>query len=149
MDAQTSVAPLTYQPAFPVATYVDDYGEEKIIHAQRGPNGPLRRFKAAETPAALLNRAVAILLGQRIRERRQALGLTAKQVAVRSGSANVNPKQFLRHLETAVRREGVRLGTLYALAHALECEPLDLLPTKQEAMALAGIRATQTTTLAA
>lgn len=144
-----ATSPLEYKPKFPVATYTDQYGEERVIHAARGPNGRLSRLKGLDTPALLMNRAVATLLGQNIRKRRLELGLTAKEVAVRSGSTETMHKQYIWKLETGFRKEGVRLGTLFALAHALECAPGDLLPDMEEAMELAGVKPTTSTTLAA
>jgi DNA-binding Xre family transcriptional regulator len=149
MTLETSTrSPLAHQPVFPVATYTDEYGDTRIIHAERGKGGKLRRLKGMDTPAGLLNRAIAILLGRRVRERRLHLGLTMPEVAKRAGLASASPKQYIYHIETAHRREGVRLGTLFALAHALECEPADLLPSAAEAMNLASVKPATSDTLA-
>ena len=136
-----------YQPKNPVASYTDEYGEERVIHAPKGK--ALRRYKNSDTPVQRMNRAVAILLGKRVRERRLALGLTMQQVCERAGFASKSPKQFMHHIEVAMRAEGVRLGTLYALTAALECEAGDLLPSRAEAMALAGVHAEAVSTIVA
>lgn len=141
---------VVYRPANPIATYTDAYGDERIIHAPAGARSrALRRFNNSDTPVLRMNRAVAILLGHAVRARRLALGMTAKQLCLRCGFANVNPKAAIYEIETAKRASGVRLGTLYALASALDCEPSDLLPTKAAAMEAAGVEAAAVHSLAA
>lgn len=130
---------MDYQPKNAVATFVDQYGDEQVIHRPKGRR--LSVFKGLNTPAMKLNRAIAVLSGQRIRTRRLELGLSQKQLCQRAGLANVNPKQYIHAIEAATRNNGVRQGTLYALAYALECEPGELLPTKLEAMTLANVEA--------
>lgn len=126
-------------PINPVARFVDGYGDERIIH--RGKKGRrLSVFNGPGTPQQQINRAVAVLLGQAIRVRRQKLGLSMRELSVRAGLVNVSPKQYISSIERASRQEGVRLGTLYALASALECEAGDLLPTVSDACQAAGIR---------
>lgn len=136
-----------YKPKNLVATYVDSHGEERVIHSPKGRS--LRRFDKSDTPQRRLNRAVAILLGHNIRDRRLALGLSQKDLCIRAGIVNSNPKQFISGIERAQRAEGMRLGTLFALATALECEPGLLLPSTAQAMETAGVGAKSQTTLEA
>lgn len=131
---------IEYQPRNVVAEFVDDYGDRQIIH--RGSQGKrLSVFKGLDTPALRLNRAIAELMGARIRARRIELGLSLKEVAYRAGMQTVSPKQYIHSIETPLqhRKSTVRLGTLYALAYALECNPSDLLPEPAEVMALANV----------
>ncbi len=124
-------------PRAPVATFTDEYGDERIIHRPKGRR--LSVFNGGDTPTLRMNRAVAVLLGKAVRARRNELGYTARELCMRAGFVDVNPKQRIHHIETAMRGEGVRLGTLYALAHALDCAPVDLLPSVKEAADLAGV----------
>lgn len=123
---------MDYQPKNPVATFVDEYGEEQIIHRPKGRR--LSVFRGMNTPALKLNRAIAVLSGKLIKKRRVELGLSQKQLCQRAGLANVNPKQYIWAIENATRTNGIRQGTLFALAYALECDPCDLLPTIKDAM---------------
>ena len=141
-----------YDPKNPLATFVDDYGDERIIHRPKGRS--LRVYRGLTTAPLKLNKAIAPLVGARIRERRLALGLTLQQVAARAGMATGgNPKAVMHAIESAGkpgrRSEGVRLGTLFALAHALECSPADLLPNMEEAIDTAGVAQSEFVGLAA
>jgi DNA-binding Xre family transcriptional regulator len=138
---------VVYQPTSPVAEFVDEYGDTQIVHRPRGRS--LRVFRGLNTPALRLNRAVSGLMGERIKARRLELGLSLKEVAFRAGMQTVSPKQYIHSIETAKRGEGVRLGTLFALAYALECEPADLLPAASEVMKLAEVTPEEFKALAA
>ena len=126
-----------YKPRNPVAIYTDNHGEERIIHAPKGRS--VRRFEGSDTPQRRMNRAAAILIGQAIRERRTSLGMTQKDLCLRAGLVNTNPKAYISDMENARRAEGMRLGTLFALAVALECEVSALLPTTDAIMEVAGV----------
>lgn len=136
-----------YTPKNVVATFVDQYGDTQIIHRPKGRR--LSVFKGGDTPALRMNRAAAILIGQRIKAARLEAGLSQKQLCLRAGLANVNPKQYIHGIEAATRTAGCRMGTIYALAHAMGVEATDLLPTMNEVMMLAKVRATNIKTLAA
>jgi DNA-binding Xre family transcriptional regulator len=131
--------PTEYRPHNPVAEFVDEYGDKQTIHRPKGRR--LSVFKGMDTPALRLNRAIAVLMGQRIKARRLSLGLSLKEVAYRAGMQSVSPKQYIHRIESPLehRKGTVRFGTLYALAYALECAPTDLMPTPDEVMALAGV----------
>lgn len=128
---------LKLEPKNPIASFVDTYGDERVIHRPVGRK--LAVFNGGDTPILRMNRAVAVLFGQRVHQRRGALKLSQRELCQRAGFVDVNPKQRIHAIETATRLKGVRFGTLYALAHALECEPFDLMPTLQEALDLAGV----------
>jgi hypothetical protein len=67
--------------------------------------------------------------------------MTMRELSVRAGLHNVNPKQYIHGIESAKQSRGVRMGTLYALAHALGLNPSDLLPTTDEVLVLASVDA--------
>lgn len=136
-----------YTPRNVVATYTDDYGEERIIHAPKGR--ALRVAKNSETPVNRMNRAAAILIGRRIRQQRLSRGMTMQELGERAGLRNANQKSYVNSLEKATRQEGMRLGTLFALAIALGCEVADLLPPTCEVLEGAGVRARAAVTLEA
>ena len=129
---------IDWKPNRPVAEFVDDYGERRVIHRNKKTSKTLSVFREATTPTLRMNRAVAVLLGQNIRTRRLALNLSPRDLCERAGLIDQNPKQRVHAMESAARREGIRLGTLYALAHALECLPGDLLPPMADVLELAG-----------
>ena len=61
------------------------------------------------------------LVGRNVHDRRQELGLTQEQLAVSSGFS----QQYLSDLERGRRNPTV--VTLYELAQALRCTPIELL----------------------
>lgn len=134
---------LEYRPRNIVATFVDDYGDERVIHRPQGK--AMRVFKGLDTPVLMLNRAVAVLMGERIRARRLAIGMTMEELGRKSGLSSQNPKQYIFAIEKCGRTAGVRLGTLFLLANALKAEVQDLLPSYEEAAAYAGVTEITTT----
>lgn len=128
---------ITLTPIQPVATFVDTYGDERVIHRRNGRS--LAVFNGGETPVLRMTRAAAILIGDRVKDRRKALGISQRELCQRAGLIDVNPKQRIHAIENATRLRGIRMGTLYALSYALECEVADLLPSRSEVMALSGV----------
>lgn len=131
-----------YPPKNPLAKFIDRYGDEQIVHQPEGRK--LAIYRGLTTVPAKLNPAVGILIGRKIKSRRQALGLSLAEVSVRAGMAQGGfPKQVMHAIENAGpgsnRTHGIRMGTLYALAYALECTPVDLMPSLAEVMEFAGI----------
>ena len=125
-----------------VARFIDKYGDERTIH--RAKNG-LAVKRKRETPVHVMNRAAATLVAERIKAARLNAGFTLEELCLRAGLATVWPKHRMWEIEQGVRAgkasttHGIRLGTLYALAVALGIEPIELLPSKDEVMAKAGI----------
>lgn len=115
------------QPVNPVATFVDNYGELRVIHRKQGRR--LSVFNGGDTPALRMNRAAAILIGKNIKAKRLEHKMSQKLLCQKAGLVNVNPKQCIHSLENAKRQGGSRMGTLYAIAFALECEVSELLPS--------------------
>lgn len=120
-----------------IATYRDKFGEERTIHRTR--HG-LRVRRQTATPALRMNQEVAGMIGARIRAVRERRGWTLKDLALRSGMDSGWPKNRMWEIENAVRKEGVRLGTLYAIASALGVEVIELMPTVAEVAEAAGVR---------
>ena len=129
-----------------VAKFIDRYGDEKTIHKKK--NGRLAVKRESTTPALALNRTVGRIIGGRIRERRVAAGMTLEELCIRSGLATMSPKARMWEIENSIRSEGVRLGTLYAIAAALECEVAALMPPLTEVLCAAKVENLTETRLA-
>ena len=121
-----------------IATFQDHFGEERRIYRESARSA-LKVAKNTDTVSHKMNRVAAVLIGARIKERRVAAGLTLEALCERAGLKAANPKQLMWEIENAIRQEGMRMGTLYAIAHVLECEPGELLPPVQEVASHAGI----------
>lgn len=126
-----------YKPKNPIASYVDVYGETRIIHKPKGRR--LSVFCGGNTVALRMNRASAILIGKKIKEIRLKKGMSQRTLCVKAGLQNANPKQYIHAIENATRQAGSRMGTLYAIAYALECEVYEIVPTIDEVMKAAGV----------
>ena len=111
-----------------VAMVVDQYGDERIIHAQKGSRD-LRIKKLRTTPIEAYNRIISSFISAKIKDLRLAKGWTLEQLAVK---AKLNPATKVRmyEIEANTRRQCIRMGTLYAIAEALEVDPSVLMPTK-------------------
>lgn len=116
----------------PVAEFTDKYGETKIIH--RDKNG-LRVKRECKTPILRFNQAISRQVGAKVKARRIACGMTLEQLATKCGITSGHPKNRMWEIENALRGQGMRMGTLFALAWALDCEVGDLLPSVADALA--------------
>lgn len=116
-----------------VAEFVDKFGDQRVVHSTRKG---WRLKRQTITPAVSLMRFVGQFVGQRIRDHRMRLGMSGEQLARKAGL--VGGKQRIYDIEGQLDT-GVRLGTLYAIAAAMDLEPGDFLPTVDEAMGGAGI----------
>lgn len=119
-----------------VATFTDRYGTERKVHATR--HG-LTVKREAQTVALKLNQQIAGMIGTNIREARIARGWSLEELCIKAGLASATPKNRMWEIENSIRKEGIRLGTLYALAAALDVEPASLLPSLETVMALAEV----------
>jgi DNA-binding Xre family transcriptional regulator len=115
------------------AEFQDKYGETRKIHTTRHGYKVLRENV---TPALQLNRELAALIGSKIKAKRIAAHLSLESLCRRAGLVSQTPKSRMWEIENAKRQEGIRLGTLYAIAIALDCEASELLPTIEEAKSL-------------
>ena len=127
----------SFSPRNVVTTFENEFGDTKIIHRPKG--SAMKIYKGGKTPVLAVNRAISVLMGRRIRARREALGMTMEQLGIAAGLMSQTPKQYIYSMEKSVRKEGVRLGTLFLLAKALGCSPADLLPSIDESMDAAGV----------
>lgn len=127
-----------------LAKFKNRYGEEKIIHITRSG---LRVKRNESTVVLTLNAKVAELMSARIKARRKKLGLTLEELCTRAGIATTTPKSRMWEIENGVAKGGLRFGTLYALAIALECKPGDLMPSVDEVLGGANVQSVSETTL--
>lgn len=121
-----------------VCDYTDQYGDKRTIHKTR--HG-LAKKRPRSTPIIAMSNACAILLGRNIKNARQRTGMTMKQLGDSAGFIDVQVKNRIWSIENPTDgRGGIRLGSLYAIACALNVHPADLLPTTDEVLALAGVK---------
>ncbi len=83
-------------------------------------------LQAHAAPEELSDRAISLLVGKGIRERRTKLKWTQDVLADAIGMNRTS----VVNIETG--KQAVTLGTLYRVAHALGLDPWDLLPTMSE-----------------
>lgn len=119
-----------------VAEYVDKYGDTRVIH--KGRHG-LRKKRTRSTPAMALNNVIGELIGEKIRDARIARGMSMEELCVRSGLSTATPKSRMWEIEKGVRPGSIKLGTLYAIALALDMDPAELLPSMDEVSECAGV----------
>ena len=110
-----------------VATVVDQYGDERLL-MKKGRGQGITVSRMGVTVPHVLNRVVAPVVGAKIRQLREKKGMGRTELALRAGLSSVIPKHRVYEIEKALRRHGVRLGTLYAIAAVLGCEVAALLP---------------------
>jgi DNA-binding Xre family transcriptional regulator len=127
-----------------IASFTDKYGDERVIHKTR--HG-LKLKRQHVTPILALNPVVSGLIGERVRMLRIERGWELAELAHRIGVRGGHPKNRMWEIERGVRGEGIRLGTLYALAMALGVEITALVPSVEEVAALAGVQEIQAPTL--
>lgn len=123
-------------------TFTDKFGDERVI--RRGPTGPWKLKNTSTTPSLTINQALS-LIGKRIHDMREKRGYTLAELATRAGLAG-QPKQRMWEIENAQREHGLRLGTIYALAIALDVDVWSLLPAVEEVRHV--VQPTTITTLA-
>jgi transcriptional regulator with XRE-family HTH domain len=135
-------------PSGETRVFKDKWGDQRVLVKRRGPATQWQLQRERVTPVLALNRVIGRLIGLKIREVRQAKGLSLSQLCIRAGLSSANPKNRMREIEMGERQEGVRLGTLYAIASALGCSPGSLLPDVKTVMEEAGVTL-ETQTIAA
>jgi DNA-binding Xre family transcriptional regulator len=120
-----------------IAVIRDRFDEPRNI-VQRGSRIRVANNDATATIA--MNREVAIVIGERIRAARLARGLSLEELAIRSGITSGWPKNRMHEIESCTRKQGVRMGTLYAIAAALNVEVSTLLPSVSEILGKAEVQ---------
>lgn len=127
------------QPPVPVTSFVDKYGEERVIHRHKGELKIARRRSSAVHE---MTRAAGVAIGKRIKRQRIERGMTLAQLCVRAGLVSVSPKSRMWEIENGTQDAGVHLGTLYALAAALGVGIEALMPPVAEVTKSARVRLT-------
>ena len=115
--------------------FTDSYGEKQIIHRHSGRRLTVRRKEP--TVSLALSKVIGRMVGERIREERNKAGLTLRQLSERAGMTG--GKQSMFAIENAMD-VGIRLGTLYAVASALNVSPFSLLPPVSVVLAATGVQ---------
>ena len=118
-----------------MAEFTDQFGEQQVIHRHSGGTLAIRRKEP--TVSLALSKAVGSLVGSRIRDERLKAGLSMLQLAERAGL--LGGKQAIYQIEQAMNT-GVRLGTLYAIAAALNVSPFSLLPAVSVVLEQTGVQ---------
>lgn len=106
-----------------VVEFEDRFGEKQTIHRDKG--GILKIRRKSPTVVLAMTASIGRCIGQRIREERLKAGLTMAELSERSGLKG--GKQAIAHAEAAMDT-GVRIGTVYAIAVALNVSPFSLMP---------------------
>ena len=124
-----------------VATYKNHYGETKKVRRTRFG---WRVEYESPTDIIRLGRAIGAKLGVNIRKARQGAGMTMDELGRKAGLSQHKPKHRIFEIEKAATRrtngdtetcpQSIKLGTLYALAAALDVEPASLLPPLNEVL---------------
>ena len=110
----------------------DRYGEKRILRQTRQANGGYQLQRMGQTPTQALANEVGVLIGKRVKALRLERGYSLEQLCVRAGlRGGNNPKNRMWEIENAVRK-ATSIGTVYALAMALEVPVTELLPTVDE-----------------
>jgi transcriptional regulator with XRE-family HTH domain len=120
--------------------FVDRFGEKRIIRKRDRAKWAV---KQDDTQAwRSLNEVIATLMGQKIRDAREAAGLSMSQLAARIGvnGHTYNQKVRMYEIEKGVRKYGLRFGTLYAIAMVLGVDPKSLMPTTDEILGRVSVK---------
>lgn len=117
-----------------IGTFTDEYGEERVVRRLR--KGKVAVARQRTRPAIALTKAIGEYVGQRVRQERLKRGITANDLADMAGLSG--GKQRIYWIENCMDN-GVRIGTVYALAHALGLPPTDFLPPLDWALEAAGV----------
>ena len=126
-----------------VASFQDKYEEERHIQL----TGRKRLTIARDaTTTERMNDVIAPIIGRNIRAKRRASGMTMQELAIRANLKAAWPKQRMKEIEENTRGTGIKMGTLYAIAYALDCDPQDLMPDIHDVAKLARVEIRQVET---
>lgn len=121
-----------------VATFTDKFGDERKIHATRQGLTVKRR---TDTNCQILSKAISGYVGERIRAIRQKKEMTMEELGLRAGlTAGNHLKNRVFEIEHNYRSIGIRFGTVYQIAIALEVEITELLPSIETVKAMTNSR---------
>lgn len=114
-----------------VTTFTDEYEEERTII--RDPKGRMMVKRRSVTPIMAINSIIAKKLGERIKYFRKNNKLTMAKLGHMVGLSGSSRQVKVRiHAIESCLDGGVRLGTLFCLANALNVDYGDLLPPIEE-----------------
>lgn len=120
-----------------IATFQDRFGEERKIHSTR--HG-LKVQRNTPTPCQVISQKACDYIGEKIRHYRTLKGLSGEQLAMRAAlSTGSSPKQRMYEIEKNKRGIGLRMGTIYQIAIALDVSISDLLPSNDWVVENCGI----------
>jgi len=120
-----------------VATFIDKFGEERKIHATRHGLTLKRR---QDTHCQILSKAISGYIGERIRAIRQSKEMTMEALGIKAGLTSGNHiKNRVYEIEHNQRSVGIRFGTVYQIAIALEVPITELLPSTETVRQMTGV----------
>lgn len=134
MEAQVKLGEAFIRRGATVAIVKDQYGDERTIYRQKGMKD-LRIKNTRSTKGLELNRIASQLMAERVRELRLERKMTMAELGEKAGLVGT-PKNRIYEIEKNTRKDGIRFGTLYALAHALGADVDDIMPSVQTVLAL-------------
>lgn len=115
--------------------FIDRFGQKRVIRRTR--HGWRKKY-ASETPILAMSQALGGIVGAEIKARRVAADLELGELAEMAGLTGI-PKSRMWEIENSIRKQGVRLATLYAIGIALGVEARELLPDNATVARLAGV----------
>lgn len=113
-----------------VAKFIDQYGEERIIYRKKGMRD-LSIKNNTSTRLLTMNRVISRIIGINVNKFRTKNSMSMSQLGKLLGM-NASPKQRVYEIEKSNRKQGVRLGTLFLLAEALNVDITDILPSMDD-----------------
>jgi hypothetical protein len=126
-----------------IAEFTDRFGEPQVVH--RGTSGNLSIRRKSPTVVLAMTKTVGRYVGERVRDERLKVGFTMEHLAERASLKG--GKSAVYGIEQSLGT-GVRLGTLYAIAAALNISPFSLLPPVAMVMSEARVSMTAAEKLA-
>lgn len=124
-----------------IGQYIDQYGDQRTIHRHKAARTIHVKHQRV-TPVMAMNKVIGPEIGNRIREARIAAGMTLEELCLRAGLiANAAPKARMWEIENCIRQQSMKFGTLYAIARALGKPVESFLPTVEEVVELADVKA--------
>lgn len=129
-----------------VATFSDQFGEQRKIHSTR--NG-LTVKRREDTHCNVLSKAISGYVGERIKAVRQSKEMSMEELGLRAGlTSGNNIKQRVWAIESNLQGRGIKFGTLYQIAIALDVAITELMPTTETVKQMTGTKMMPVATLA-
>lgn len=116
------------RPYIKIADFTNKYEEQKTI--VKRPNGSMAILRE-RTKVDIYSSKAGRVMGRKIRALRKEQGLTLEELTEKSGLKSTTPKSRMWEIERG-SNGGLKFGTVYCLAEALNCTIHDLIPTREE-----------------